>query len=347
MESKENKELDQLVKKMQVVRLWNNLDAQKAFQRVKAKQKRHRMLNIAVVSVAASCIGILFGFSVYKQILSESGIENNLYSQSQGSGVEILYSDGDKYELPVSGLSRACVNSNGDTVYAINTDLIKSKRELSKDRIISLTTPRGKHFNITLSDGTKITLNSATTLKYPEEFKNDSRELVISGEAYFEVAKDQYRPFIVKCRDISVEVLGTVFNINAYDINETIATTLIEGSVNCKVSKDQTIHLLPGEQFVYDTKTTRAFKHEVNVDDYTSWLRNSIVLRRNTLQEIFFRIGAVYDVEITCTERVNQSEKYHIVIQPNEDLDAVLSRLSFIGGMEYNKKNNQILFDRQ
>lgn len=346
MENKKNNELDELVEKMLIVSLWDRLDSDKAFVRFRARRKRIRIVLFA--SVAASCIGVLFVTSYWFSSFVQDGnnSEQICLSVKDGASVRISYSDGENYELPVSGLNTDSERSKGDTVYVIDQDLIKTKSDYRKDRIVTLITPRGKHVNVKLADGTTITLNSETTLKYPEQFKQNCRELEISGEALFEVAKETSRPFIVRCRDVQVEVLGTIFNINSYDVNETVQATLVEGAVDCRITGEPSIRLYPGEQFVYNVNSAQAFKQEVDVNDYVSWIHNRTVLRNNTLQEIFFRIASVYNIEITCTNRVDLKEKYHIIIQADEDLENVLSRLSFIGGMIYRKEDNLIVFDR-
>src|SRR5205085_8468031 len=112
----------------------------------------------------------------------------------------------------------------------------------------TMTTPRGRQFQLLLPDGTNVWLDAASSIRYPTAFTGNERNVEITGEAYFEVAKDPYRPFKVKIKDrlMEVEVLGTHFNINAYNNETCINTTLLEGSV--KVSGSGQVIIKPGQQ---------------------------------------------------------------------------------------------------
>ncbi len=114
--------------------------------------------------------------------------------------------------------------------------------------------PYGKRSDITLADGTHIWLNSGSQLSYPSEFKTDSREVYLSGEAFFDVKANPNKPFYVITRDIKIKVLGTRFNVSSYNEDNTTQTVLLKGKVTTGKNKifAQTIDLMPGERMIYD-----------------------------------------------------------------------------------------------
>ncbi|NRF41187.1 FecR family protein [Pedobacter foliorum] len=179
----------------------------------------------------------------------------------------------------------------------------------SGPRIIQ--TPRGGTYQITLPDGTKVWLNAASSLKFPSTFHElGKRKVELSGEAYFEVAKDKSHPFIVTTDKQSVEVLGTHFNINSYADEAATKTTLLEGSVKVSASAingrhpelgsgprtAQSIILKPDQEAVLTTNQL-AVKN-INPEDAIDWKNGQFVLRKESLQEIMRKVERWYNVDV-------------------------------------------------
>ncbi len=163
-----------------------------------------------------------------------------------------------------------------------------------------LITPKGGTYSVTLSDGTKVWLNAASTLKYPAQFSGGERIVTLEGEAYFEVQpvyKSQSKiPFKVISNDQTVEVLGTAFSISAYPDEEETKTTLVEGSVRLQpAAGGSVVSLVPGEQGVLAAGSIA--KHEVNVSAQTAWKDGLIVLKGASVATVIKQIERWYDVE--------------------------------------------------
>ncbi len=156
--------------------------------------------------------------------------------------------------------------------------------------------PKGGEYQVVLADGTKVWLNSASRLIYPQSFMGKERRVVLSGEAFFDVVHDAERPFIVETSRMNVKVLGTRFNVNDYDDNEEVSTTLVNGSVEIVSGGQQAFRLVPGEQ-AYG-KENELEKREVNVRLYTSWIDGKFLFNNTELEEIVKQISRWYDVEI-------------------------------------------------
>lgn len=160
----------------------------------------------------------------------------------------------------------------------------------------TITTPRGRQFTLLLADGTKVWLNAASSLRYPATFSAITRKVEVTGEAYFEVAKSKI-PFVVDARGTAVQVLGTHFNINAYEDEASIQTTLLEGSV--KVSKDgRTRTLEPGQQSQIGADANIRVLDEVNTDVVLAWKNGYFSFDQADLFAVMRQISRWYDVDV-------------------------------------------------
>jgi hypothetical protein len=161
----------------------------------------------------------------------------------------------------------------------------------------TITTPRGGQYEIVLADGSKVWLNAASSLKYPTSFSGEDRRVVLTGEGYFEVAKNTKMPFRVAVADIQVTVLGTHFNINAYADEPMIKTTLLEGSVNVK-DKMSNVKLNPGQQAIATANGQLAVNNNADVDEVMAWKNGLFSLDKTDIQTFMRMVSRWYDVDI-------------------------------------------------
>ncbi|WP_316791962.1 FecR family protein [Pedobacter frigoris] len=160
-------------------------------------------------------------------------------------------------------------------------------------------TPRGGTYAITLPDGTKAWLNAASKINFPSRFSGNTREVSLTGEAYFEVAKDKKHPFIVKTKGQEITVLGTHFNVNAYPEDGYTNTTLLEGLVHVVVgsgSSAREVVLKPGQRAA--SKGTDIRVDDVDADEAVAWKEGYFTFNRETLESVMSQIARWYDVEI-------------------------------------------------
>lgn len=169
----------------------------------------------------------------------------------------------------------------------------------------NITTPYGGKTQFTLADGSTVWLNSGTTFSYPDRFEND-RVVELDGEAYFEVEK-QKDPFIVKTSFGEVEVLGTSFNVKAYE-NEAFVTTLESGSVAFTNASGQKTVLEPGSQVVYSSNAF--FTQKVDTEIFTSWKDGKLIFRNEPLQNMITRLERWYNVDIRLEDERIKNLKY-------------------------------------
>ena len=189
--------------------------------------------------------------------------------------------------------------------------------------------PKGGEYQVVLADGTKVWLNSASRLIYPQSFMGKERRVVLSGEAFFDVTHDAERPFVVETSRMNVKVLGTRFNVNDYDDNEEVSTTLVNGSVEIVSGDQQAFRLVPGEQ-AYG-KENELEKREVNVRLYTSWIDGKFLFNNTELEEIAKQISRWYDVEIFFSSESVKKVRFTgaiVKFKPLEDLVRMIESTS-------------------
>lgn len=198
----------------------------------------------------------------------------------------------------------------------------------------TIETPNGGQYQIVLPDGTKVWLNAASSLKYPEVFVGNERSVQLTGEAYFEVAKNKTKPFHVRSKNQDVEVLGTHFNINSYMDDKTIKTTLLEGSIKISNQKSNKT-LKPGEQAVTGI-AENAFIHvsnDVDLDDEVAWKNGLFRFNDLELRDVLIQLERWYDVKIDYSSLPNK--RYNGMVPRTSKLSQVLAMLEKTGNIKF------------
>lgn len=202
-------------------------------------------------------------------------------------------------------------------------------------------TSYGEKKEVILPDGSKVILNSQSTISYPPKMEGKTREVKLQGEAYFDVVKNPTRTFIVNAEEIEIKVLGTKFNVNAYENQETITTTLFEGAVSVGTDSGNTYRLKPGEQNLFDKKT-KVFETRVveNIDTKVAWLNNLLVFDNQSLSSILETLtreyNVVFDIENDSLKQLRITARF----KSNEDVKDILNILGKSARFTYIKQNN-------
>lgn len=232
-----------------------------------------------------------------------------------------------------------------------NTDIIKEngklnytaniKESLDQPQPNTLTT-RGGSYLLTLSDGTRIWLNSASSITYPAVFTGNERRVAVSGEVYFEVASAKSKgpnygkPFIVdvKEKNMSVEVLGTHFNINSYEEESTVNTTLLEGAVKV-TAKDKTSFLKPNQQAQVASTGDIKTVSDVDVNSVTAWKDGMFIFKDHDIKTVMKQIGRWYDVDVEFEGNKFSTAGYSAIISRNLPVSNILDALEQMGGVHF------------
>lgn len=208
--------------------------------------------------------------------------------------------------------------------------------------------PRGGEYNLVLADGTRVYLNAMSSFKYPVTFSGNSREVELTGEAYFVVKKDASRPFIIRTTAISIEVLGTSFNLNAYENTEKIVTTLVEGSVKINSNNSNDSRLLtPEEQATFYTKNGQTEIKKVDVNLYTAWKDGNLIFYDSRLEDIMTTLARWYSAEVLYREESVKNLRFSGNLNRYGDISQILDIIRSTGKINVEIKKNTILFSER
>jgi transmembrane sensor len=187
------------------------------------------------------------------------------------------------------------MGANGVITYVINPDADTSKED--PNSFNTLSTPTGGQYNIVLADGTKVYLNTVSSIKYPTQFNSDQRVVELEGEAYFEVAKNKNKPFIVKSANQTIEVLGTHFNVHAYNNETVVKTTLLEGSVAVTYKNEKSV-LKPGQQSSVSDNFTKIKIREVDTEATIAWKNGRFKFDNADLKTVMKQLERWYGIKV-------------------------------------------------
>ncbi|PUV22119.1 FecR family protein [Sphingobacterium athyrii] len=299
--------------------------------------------------IGTSAAVLLIGFFAYNLWPSTENIASEELLASVPAGKErafITLGNGKKIDLEQLNLNQHI--QTGDVIIIKDGNGQISYHDAKSNKPIvqknSMHTPKGATYDLTLSDGTLVTLNAESKITYPTSFTEGNRIVELQGEAYFHVRKTSNKSkFIVKTKDQHVEVLGTQFNINAYPETGKIQTSLAEGSVLVSLEKNNKsrVRLLPNEQAVL--KQGGLSVHKIDIEEALSWKNGQFYFNGNNTAEVLQQIARWYNITITYKANSNK-EQYSGKIPRNLSLDKLIKLLNFadLNTKAVLDKNNKI-----
>ena len=266
-------------------------------ERIVQKQRKEQLF-IRWSSVAAGIMLLLgiMGYFIYSQEDGNEIIE--IANIGPGSPkAELILPQGQVIELDSSFQEIVFAEHQSKVASVKNTLIYDAGMNVETIDFHTIRVPLGGEFNLQLSDNTRVHLNSGSSLRYPVRFAGDIREVFLTGEGFFEVTKDEERPFVVKTEEVDVRVLGTSFNVNAYPDEKVVATTLVEGKVRVGYGS-KNFDLDPGMQFVYDREDKTANVRTVDMELYTSWKDGYYYFKQESLERIMDVLAKWYNLNV-------------------------------------------------
>lgn len=299
------------------------------------------------IAIAASVVVLLGVGFFYKQNIQTKTIQPKFDFKS--TDIVLQLEDG-KVQIIHEDNSVQVLDSKGNVVgnQAGNKLVYENNSNLEKLSYNTIKIPYGKKFQLQLSDGTLVHLNSGTTLKYPIKFiAGENRQVFLDGEAFFDVAKDKKHPFIVNADNLNVRVLGTHFNVSNYPEDAATDVVLVEGSVgmynsNEEFNADKNTILKPGYKGSFNRENATIMTKPVITDIYTSWINGGLTFRNMTFKNIITKLERRYNVTIINKNEKLANEKFNASFK-EESIENVMSYFNDIHGINYTIKNNQIL----
>ncbi|MCD0488619.1 DUF4974 domain-containing protein [Pedobacter sp. MC2016-14] len=233
-------------------------------------------------------------------------------------------------------------SGSGQLVYELAAS--DSQANGSKTAYNTLTTANAESYSIKLSDGTVITLNAATKIKFPTSFSRLKKRIIeLEGEAYFEVNHDAEHPFLVHTKDQRVEDLGTEFNINAYSDDATLVTTLVEGSAKVSVGTGPTngVVLKPGQQTILTNSTMRVA--QANMSEVTAWKDKLFKFKKARLEDILLQVARWYNVSVSYESQALKNRRFSGSISRFSTVSKVLEKLEIAGDIHFKIEGRRII----
>lgn len=298
------------------------------------------------LSIAASIVVLLAAGWFYQQNSSKPK-SNPIIDSNE---ITLQLENGEVQVITV-GRKNKVTDSKGNIVGSQNGNKIVYDTNTSIDKLAynTIKIPYGKRFELELSDGTLVHLNSGSTLKYPVAFiAGQNRQVFLDGEAFFDVSKDKKHPFVVNADNLNIRVLGTHFNVSNYAEDAVTDVVLVEGSVglydtNEKFETNKSTILKPGFKGSFNKKDKQINTTAVITDTYTSWMQGGLNFRNMSFKNISKKLERHYNVTIESKNTKLDNELFNASFKSNEPVEKVLSYFNDVYGIQYTIKNNQIL----
>ncbi len=325
---------------------YNAIDTEKGLAEYRKRYRRHsvRYLYGAVASVVVLFIGIIILF------LSERShhwgtVEDIVSSKSKA---ELVLGDGSIRILGTMAEEEKIMAAN---VVAYHSGSRLSYKQFPDTSVLSsqlpiyneLRVPIGGEYQLELSDGTKVWLNSQSRLRYPVVFADTIRAVELTGEAYFEVAHHEQCPFCVHLREqVRVEVLGTSFNLRDYPDEETLETVLEEGCVRL-VKDNDSVALIPGMKGVYAKSSGGLSTEMVDTELYTSWRNGHFVFRNDRLETILHKLSRWYEIQVFFGDEDVKDLLFSGNVKKYDTVEKLLEAISVAGGVRFEIMENRVV----
>jgi transmembrane sensor len=280
------------------------------------------------ISIAALlCIGVgLFFYWQTKPVTQDLIVKKN----TNNPGIELQMANGQHIDL--SDTAKRIINTSFAHLKKGSNGLSYQLANTKTQEWSTLVIPPKLSYQIVLSDGTEVWMNSASSLRFPFAFTGSTRDVYLSGEAFFKVAKNKALPFIVHTNQTDIKVLGTQFNVNTYKPDIT-TTSLVEGSVTTNSVNSPKLLLYPGYQAVY--ATGRGFSTQpFDADTELAWMRDIYYFHDTKLQDIGEVLSRWFDVKVVFDDPAKAHEAFTGAIQKNKPVEVFIQNIKTSAGVK-------------
>lgn len=298
------------------------------------KRKKRISIRIAVTTTAAAVAVLSFLLLDYGQ---KTPLELNHYVAVENARSEskpmLITSIGEEIVL----VENTTLNDGGAVVVGDHLKYDTGGKNVSAIVYNKLVLPHKSTFSVELSDGTKVYLNANSTLEYPTQFSGNTREITLTGEAFFDVTKDETKPFIVKVAQTKIQVYGTKFNVNSYN-GKCIKTALVSGSVGVRTEGRDEIRIVPGQILLMNPENGEAVLNPANTNKYEAWLNGYFRCDNEEIEILLEDIAQWYGVEFFFESPASRQVKISASLDRKRSIEEVLELLSITSELQIIKK---------
>lgn len=314
--------------------------------------RRHQRRVAWQVASVAACLILILGVSRLFMKTSSLGVGElqtetvaDLMALRQTQNVKLILSSGKSLELTGSLETQDA----GTVIQSDSTGLSYSggsQVSAEEEAFNKLIVPKCGEYRLTLSDGTAVVLNAESNLRFPVKFTGENREVWLEGEAYFEVAHNSGQPFIVHVNHTTVKVLGTFFNVMAYQNEKNTEITLVKGSVDVGVAGRHEL-LMPGNQFVVNNSTLQTENRKVDVFQYISWKEGMLLFDDLSLEQLMNRLSRWYDISFEFRREELKQRLFSGGFKKYEQLERVLQMIQETNDVNFQVVGNKVVIDKK
>jgi transmembrane sensor len=360
LENSDGKELKQLMQK----HFSDDLDSSKDITREasanllkaihdkiksESKKKGRRVIPFGRIGIAASVIAVvimgtflLFNRNISNKIVNGGFVENRFQDDVAPGGNKAILTLADGSTIILDDAQNGTLSQQGSSKVVKFDGMISYDPSTKNSDVVynTISTPKGGQYQLALPDGSLVWLNSTSSIHFPTAFVGNERRIEITGEAYFEIARNRDMPFIVSVNGAEVQVLGTHFNINAYNDEENVRTTLLEGSVKF-VNGDNSNMLKPGQQLQLATNGDIHVVSNVDVEEVVAWKNGMFDFEQAGIEKVMRQLSRWYDVEV---EYQGKSDDLFIAeMRRNIKLSDALKALELTGKVKFDIRGRKII----
>ena len=333
-------------------KVYESFDAEKAWgqfsHKIDKPKSRVRVMSILKYAAAIALPLLLGGVIFYYLSGRQDNIPQQMASINPGTKNAIIVLDnGRTINLEDEQLNQL-IEKDGSVIRNKKGELsysdVKSKRA-KKQLQNTLAVPRGGEYKLVLSDGSKVFLNSVSKLSYPVVFDKNKREVSLEGEAYFEIARDESKPFLVNINGMKIEVLGTSFNVKAYNDDNEIYTTLVEGKIKINIEEsDNEWILVPDQQAILEKNSNNVVVREVDAQQFIGWRNGIYSFTNQPLEEIMKTLSRWYNFEYEFTNEAIKNIRFEGGLNKYEDIYPILEIMQSTGKLKIKVDGDKITF---
>lgn len=351
-----NTDTDELNSKVDEVKFYRNLVSSKAFKKGESAYRLNGWMRYA----AAAAVLAILSFGIYFYRNQKTSTENNFAKHDilpGGNKATLTLADGRVIDLSKVNIGELADQSGISIQKAVNGQLIYSVKSKSNQHNLAdkltyntIATPRAGQYQVNLPDGSKVWLNSESSIRFPVQFSKAERRVELKGEAYFEVAKvyknlkspGERLPFLVSSENQTVEVLGTHFNVNAYPDERATKTTLLEGAVKVFADKVQSVsYLKPNQQAILIGRTIVV--SAVDVEEAIAWKNGLFIFNNQNLGDIMKQAERWYNVEVVFSDEALKLEEFNGTTSRFKNISQLLEVLESTGSVHFKIEGRRIV----
>ncbi|WP_103070504.1 FecR family protein [Aquimarina sediminis] len=315
------------------------------YRNKRKKKKLKYLISIAAtITIIFLCTTNIDGYSGSTEI--KNYVDLTKIDIDKEEDVKLVLNDHD--EIKITEKTSSITYSGSGNKVSINNS--KKVNQSTENKFNTIIVPYGKRTRITLSEGTKVWLNSGSKLTYPVTFNGDKREVHLVGEAIFDVTHNKKQPFYVVTNDYDIKVLGTVFNVSSYEDDSHTSTALERGSVEIKyhgnsIFGKSKIKITPGTLAIYNNKTKNMASGKADITKYMSWRDGKFIFKKQRMDIIIKKLSRYYNANILIQREELKKETFSGHLDLKDNIQKVIEVLKQSSDLKYKEENGKFIIN--